>query len=79
MPLLTKADVHFEVDGTPVDFSVIHDLPAVKGMSFEDALYCWLARTNKYTAKSLCKYINSKDIPFRAMTEEEYKKSIQQQ
>lgn len=71
---LIKADVQFNVDDKPVKFSVIHNLPKDFGLSFNDALDNWLARTKKFTAKSLCNYIRSKNTGFVAMTETEYKR-----
>lgn len=69
---ITKTDVKFKVNGKPVSFSVIHNLPETFGLSFNNALDCWLARTKKYTAKSLVKYINSKHTRYVAMTEKQY-------
>jgi len=40
----------------------------------EAAVNNWLSRTDEYTAKSLCRYIESKGV-HKAMTEEEYKQS----
>ena len=69
-----KADVRFNVNDKPIRFIVIHNLPKMRGMRFEDALDNWLARTNTFTAYSLCKYIMSKDESFVAMTEKQYKR-----
>lgn len=71
---LIKADVQFNVDGNPIKFSVIHNMPKTFGLSFDCALDNWLARTKKFTAKSLCKYIMSKQCDVVAMTEAEYKR-----
>jgi hypothetical protein len=71
---LIKADVEFKVDNKPVKFCIIHNMPEVFGLSFEYALDNWLARTNKFTAKSLCNYIKSKNTGHIVMTEEEYNK-----
>ena len=71
---LNKTDVEFKVNGRPVKFVIIHNLQNKFGMSFDGALDNWLARTNKYTAKSLCKYIMSKDESFVAMTEKQFKR-----
>jgi len=70
MDKLTKSDVSFEVDNKPVSFSIVHNLIDVKGLSFEDALSIWLTRTKRFTATSLCNYINSKGVGFYASTEE---------
>lgn len=67
-----KSDVKIKVDGKQVNFSVIHNLPKTFGLSFDDALDNWLARTQKFTAKSLVNYINSKDTGYIAMTEKQY-------
>jgi hypothetical protein len=67
-----KADVKFNVNNKSIKFSVIHNLEDNFGMSFNAALDSWLARTNKHTDKSLCKYIRSKGEEFIAFTEKEY-------
>ena len=67
-----KSDVQFKVDGKQVNFTVIHNLPETFGLSFNNALDSWLARTQKFTAKSLVNYINSKDTGYTAMTEKQY-------
>ncbi len=72
MKKLMKADVEFNVNGKPIKFSIVHNLAEVKGMSFNDAFDCWVHRTKSYKAKSLCKYIMSKDESFVAMTYESY-------
>lgn len=71
---LIKADVQFNVAGKPVKFSVIHNMPKTFGLSFDCALDNWLARTKTFTAKSLCRYIMSKQYNVVAMTESEYKR-----
>ncbi len=35
---VTKSEVQFEANGKPVSFAIIHNLPNVRGLSFEDAL-----------------------------------------
>lgn len=59
---LMKSDVSFEVDGNPVSFSVVHNMPEIKGLSFEDALINWLNRTTEFTVESFCSYVRSKDV-----------------
>lgn len=71
---LIKAQVEFKVNDRPVSFAVIHNMPNVFGVSFDCALDCWLARTKHYTAKSLVKYINSKNTESVAMTESDYER-----
>lgn len=69
-----KADVKFKVKGKPVQFSVIHNLPDVFGLSFDNALDNWIVRTKEYTAESLCQYIMSKQTDHVAMTEEQFER-----
>jgi hypothetical protein len=69
---LTKSDVKFKVNGKPVSFSIIHNLSETFGLSFNNALDSWLVRTKKHTAKSLVKYINSKQTGCVVMTEKQY-------
>ncbi len=62
---MSRADIEFAVDGKPVSFSVWHDLPEVSGLNIAAAVDNWLAREAakmrpRFTAKSLCRYINSK-------------------
>lgn len=71
---LNRADIEFKINGTPIKFSVIHNLSNRFGMSFNDAFENWIVRTKKYTAKSLCKYIMSKDQSFVAMTEKQFQR-----
>lgn len=79
---LSKADIEFTVeqDGKEqeIKFSVIHNLPEINGLSLRDALENWMFRTKKFTAKSLCKYINNKQTGYTCMTVEEYEKIMQQ-
>jgi len=35
---VTKSEVQFEANGKPVSFAIIHNLPNVRGLSFDDAL-----------------------------------------
>lgn len=59
---LMKSDVSFEVYNESISFSIVHNMPEIKGLSFNDALNNWLARTTEYTAESLCKYVKSKNV-----------------
>jgi hypothetical protein len=74
---LVKSEVSFKVNGKPISFVVIHDLPNVRGLSFDDALNNWLVRTLDYTPESLCKYILSKNTRHIAMTEEHFENTKQ--
>ena len=69
---VTKSEVQFEANGKPVSFAIIHNLPNVRGLSFDDALNAWLVRTIDYTPESLCEYIRSKNTGHIAMTEEQF-------
>ena len=69
---LSKADVEFRVDGQLIKFTVIHNLPDIRGFSFMDAFESWIVRAKKYNAKSLCNYIMRKDDSFVCLTEEQY-------
>ena len=57
-----------------ISFKIIHNLPEVPGMCIDDALQNWIPRTDTYTAKSFCDYINSKKTGFICMTEDAYNK-----
>jgi len=35
---VTRSEVQFEANGKPVSFAIIHNLPNVRGLSFDDAL-----------------------------------------
>lgn len=72
--ILHKAEVGFSVNGKPVRFTIIHNLPDTAGLSFDDALANWMVRTNKHTAKSLCDYINSKHTGHVCMTEKQFQR-----
>lgn len=65
---MIKADVSFCVDGKKHSFTVVHNLPKIHGLSFEDALNNWIYRTAKYSATSLCKYIMGKHTGYVCMT-----------
>lgn len=75
---LQKANIEFNVDGKPVKFSVIHNLPANFGLNIDGAVDNWLARTEEYTAQSLVDYINSKNTGYFCITEREYNKIMAQ-
>jgi hypothetical protein len=77
---IVKADVQFNVNRKKftqkVKFSIIHNLPEKQGMSFNDALENWCARTRDFSPESLCAYIMSKFTSadeYFALTEEQYK------
>lgn len=57
-----------------IKFKVIHNLPEVPGLRIDDALQNWIPRTDTYTAKSFCEYVNSKNTGFICMTEDAYNK-----
>lgn len=57
---IIASTVQFFVDGVRIRFVVLHNLPEVHGLSLNDAVINWANRTDKHTAESLCKYINSK-------------------
>jgi len=68
---MSRADIEFAVNGKPVSFSVWHDLPEVSGLNIAAAVDNWLAREAwkdepEFTAKSLCRYINSKRTGYTA-------------
>lgn len=47
-----------------IEFNVNHNLPEVPGLSLNDAVVNWSARTNTFTAQSLSDYINGKNTGF---------------
>lgn len=65
---LIKTDVGFNVGDKKVKFSVVHNLPETRGVSFNDALTNWIERTEYFTAASLCRYIEEKDPTVTCMT-----------
>jgi len=65
---LQKTNIEFRVNNKLIKFNIIHNLSVQPGANIRGALDNWLARTNKYTAKSFCNYINSKGV-HTAMTE----------
>lgn len=64
MKKLTETTIEFSLDCMPRQFVVEHNLSEHSGLSIEDALNSWLARTKQFTVKSFCKYVKSKDINF---------------
>lgn len=69
---LIKSEVKFKIDGKEIQFYIIHNLPNMFGLSFNNALHSWLARTKEFTSNSLVEYIDSKNTGYVAMTEFEY-------
>ena len=66
------AEIRFNVGKRKISFNVVHNLPETFGLSMDCAVESWVHRTNKYTAESLCKYINDKDTGYVCMTEKEF-------
>lgn len=64
MAKLQNTNVSFKVGKKEYSFNVWHNLPENSGLSLSDAVQNWICRTNDYTAKSLCNYIDSKDTGF---------------
>lgn len=56
------ADIEFKVDGRPVEFSILHNCPAMRGLDIQSAFDNWVYRTAEFTAESLCRYIRSKEF-----------------
>jgi len=69
---LMKGDMTFNVSGKQHSISVVHNLPETKGLSFNDAAYSWMARTNDFSSRSFCDYINGKDTEYKALTLHNY-------
>jgi hypothetical protein len=67
-----KADIKFTVNGKKHKFSVVHNLPRMRGTSVEDAFNNWIVKTSKYTDADFCEYIMSKDPSFLCITMGEY-------
>lgn len=61
-----------EVNGRKEIITVYHNLPSAHGLSIIDAVENWVIRTKKFTAKSLCKYVMSKDESFVCITEKRF-------
>ena len=72
--VLQRAMVTLQTNNGKIQFTVIHNLPEIKGLSLSDAVTNWSARTTKYTAFSLCRYIMNKHTEYVAMTEYQYRK-----
>lgn len=72
--VLQRAMVTLQTNNGEIQFNVIHNLPNIKGLCLDDAVMSWSARTTKYTAFSLCRYIMNKNTEYVAMTEYQYKK-----
>ncbi len=70
--ILQKSEINFEVKGTKVSFTIIHNLPKVRGLCIEDAISNWSARTKDYSSYSLVGYIMGKNHCYIAMTEAQY-------
>ncbi len=62
------------------EFWIIHNLPETQGLNIQGALDNWLVRTDKYTDKSFCDYINSKRhmTGHIAMTKKEYEELLKE-
>lgn len=43
-----------------VEFTICHNMPSTQGLSIDEALPNWLARTKDYTGQSFVDYIMSK-------------------
>jgi hypothetical protein len=65
---LKETVVKFSTKTKNIEFIVYQNLLEF----FDNALTCWLARTNEYTKESLCDYINSKNLEYRCMTKQDY-------
>jgi hypothetical protein len=65
---LKQTVVKFSTKTKNIEFIVYQNLLEF----FDNALTCWLARTNEYTKESLCDYINSKNMEYRCMTKQDY-------
>jgi hypothetical protein len=61
---LTRSQITFKVDGVPHELDIVHNLPNQFGLSIENALDNWLARTKDYTEEAFIKYINDKNTAF---------------
>lgn len=72
MKNLTKRKVCFYKGDHYIEFDIWTNLPDGFGVSFDAAMKNWLYRTDNYTAESFCSYINSKPVPYIALTEKQY-------
>jgi len=66
------ASIQFSVGKKKKKFKIYHNLPETKGLSFQNAFDSWVNRTDKPTAKSLCKYINDKNTGYLVFTEKQW-------
>ena len=57
-----ETEVRFTVKKSLIRFKIYHNFPDIPGMTIEDAIDNWTARTKIFTSQSLCDYILSKDI-----------------
>ena len=74
---ITESVIKFTVNGKrDVEFKIYHSLPNIPGLRIEDALDCWLMRTNIYTAESLVRYIRDKGTTELVLTEKQYKEYL---
>jgi hypothetical protein len=65
---LKKTVVKFSTKNKNIEFIVYQNLLEF----FNNALTCWLARTDEFTKESLCEYINSKNMEYRCMIKQDY-------
>lgn len=68
-----EAIIKFEINGEHFIFEVYHNLQHF-GLDIEDAFTNWVYRTQKYTRKSFCNYVMSKDINIECLSKEEFLK-----
>jgi hypothetical protein len=71
----TESRIEFEVWRKKYAFSVKHNLPGGFGMNIHGAFDNWIARTNDYSAKSFCDYVESKGFECKPVTPEQTKES----
>lgn len=57
---LQSTTIQFQRGRQKYRFEVSHNLDEFK-LNIENALINWLERTDKFTVKSFCKYVTSKD------------------
>ena len=60
------AEISFNTDDKQHSFDVYHNLKSF-GLSIESAFDNWVYRTKKYSVKSFCKYVMSKDVQIVCM------------
>jgi hypothetical protein len=68
---LEKAEISFKIFNTEYNFVVYHNLKKF-GLLIDSALYNWVFRTTKFTEKSFCEYVTSKDPGIVCMPEKQY-------